>query len=283
MEGFDNRVHNQDPPDHPQFSTDSAGNALFDASQYAFFGNDAVDEVELGGLEEEDDDHNTAAIGFNDEEYLLDKKEVGFLQSVSDVDELATNLSMMNSEFNESRGIGVSADKEASRDTAETTANLARVIASTVNGMDLGALSACLAAAVYSAEQPPFRPIGSLAGDGASIILKSILQRATDLLTDPRASGAYNAANRALWQASFDEFFGLLTAYCINKYDTVMQTVLMRGAPVCSLLGSDAASVINKEIPVDLLRASLPHTNEQQRKVLLDFARRSMPQTEQVD
>lgn len=28
---------------------------MFDASQYAFFGNDVVEEVELGGLEEEDE------------------------------------------------------------------------------------------------------------------------------------------------------------------------------------------------------------------------------------
>lgn len=34
----------------------NAGSTVFDASQYAFFGNDVVEEVELGGLEDEEDD-----------------------------------------------------------------------------------------------------------------------------------------------------------------------------------------------------------------------------------
>lgn len=34
----------------------NAGSTVFDASQYAFFGNDVVQEVELGGLEDEEDD-----------------------------------------------------------------------------------------------------------------------------------------------------------------------------------------------------------------------------------
>lgn len=34
----------------------NAGSTVFDASQYAFFGNDVVEEVELGGLEAEEDD-----------------------------------------------------------------------------------------------------------------------------------------------------------------------------------------------------------------------------------
>ncbi|KAL9671658.1 hypothetical protein QQ045_009228 [Rhodiola kirilowii] len=159
---------------------------------------------------------------------------------------------------------------------AETTAHLATVVASSVGGMDLGALSACLAAVVCSSEQAPLRPIGSLAGDGASLILISVLQRATDVLTDPRANGTYNASNRAIWQSSFDDFFGLLTTYCMSKYDSVMQTLLMQNTPGTAFLGSEAASAISKEMPVDLLRASLPHTNEQQRKLLLDFAKRSM-------
>lgn len=45
-----------------------AGNTLFDASQYAFFGGDVPEEVELGGLEENDDD--TALVGFDDEFHL---------------------------------------------------------------------------------------------------------------------------------------------------------------------------------------------------------------------
>ncbi|CAM8877288.1 unnamed protein product [Rhodiola kirilowii] len=55
------------------------GSAVFDASQYAFFGNDVpVDEVELGGLEEDDED-NTPSLGFNDDQYPLEIKEVCFI------------------------------------------------------------------------------------------------------------------------------------------------------------------------------------------------------------
>lgn len=48
---------------------------MFDASQYAFFGNDAVEEVELGGLEEDDDFH---PVGFEDGDFRLDMEEVSF-------------------------------------------------------------------------------------------------------------------------------------------------------------------------------------------------------------
>ncbi|KAJ7948904.1 Protein PAT1-like 1 [Quillaja saponaria] len=163
--------------------------------------------------------------------------------------------------------------------SAETTNNLARMVSVCVRGMDLGALSACLAAVVCSSEQPPLRPLGSSAGDGASLILVSILERATELLTDPHAASNYNIANRSLWQASFDEFFGLVTKYCMNKYDTVMQALLMQSTPNMAAVGSDAARAINREMPVEILRASLPHTDDHQRKLLLDFAQRSVPVT----
>ncbi|RVW42234.1 hypothetical protein CK203_096563 [Vitis vinifera] len=160
---------------------------------------------------------------------------------------------------------------------AETTTNLSRVVSSCVRGMDLGALSACFAAVVCSSEQPPLRPLGSSAGDGASVILKSVLERATEILTDPHVAGNCNMNNRALWQASFDEFFGLLTKYCLNKYDSIMQSLLMQASSNMTAVGADAARAISREMPVELLRASLPHTNEHQKKLLLDFAHRSMP------
>ncbi|XP_061344610.1 protein PAT1 homolog [Gastrolobium bilobum] len=160
---------------------------------------------------------------------------------------------------------------------AETVNNLARVVSKCVREMDLGALSACLAAIVCSSEQPPLRPLGSSAGDGTSLILVSVLERATELLTDPHAASNYNIANRSLWQASFDEFFALLTKYCVNKYDTIIQSFLIQGTPNMAVIGSDAARAISREMPVELLRASLPHTDDRQKKVLLDFAQRSMP------
>ena len=45
-----------------------AGATKFDASQYAFFGNNAVEEVELGGLED-DDGVDAGFVGPGDEEY----------------------------------------------------------------------------------------------------------------------------------------------------------------------------------------------------------------------
>lgn len=161
---------------------------------------------------------------------------------------------------------------------AETTSDLAKVVCRCVQGMDLGALSACLAAVVCSSEQPPLRPLGNTAGDGASLILVSVLERATELLTDPHAAASnYNIGNRSFWQASFDEFFGLLTKYCMNKYHSIMQSLVTQGAPNVAVIGSDAAKAISKEMPVELLRASLPHTDDHQRKLLLDFAQRSVP------
>ncbi|RDX85817.1 Protein PAT1-like 1, partial [Mucuna pruriens] len=168
---------------------------------------------------------------------------------------------------------GLPSDPAAS----ETTNNLAKLVCQCVRGMDLGALSACLAAVVCSAEQPPLRPMGSTSGDGASLILISVLERATELLTDPHASCNYNMGNRSFWQASFDEFFGLLTKYCMNKYHSIMQSMLVQSTPNVDDIGSDAAKAISREMPVELLRASLPHTDERQRKLLLDFAQRSVP------
>lgn len=42
----------------------SHADSRFDASQYAFFGNNVVEEVELGGLED-DNDSNADFIGLN--------------------------------------------------------------------------------------------------------------------------------------------------------------------------------------------------------------------------
>ncbi|THG22450.1 hypothetical protein TEA_000183 [Camellia sinensis var. sinensis] len=162
---------------------------------------------------------------------------------------------------------------------AETITNLVKIVSTCVNGMDLNALSACLAAVVCSAEQPPLRPLGSPAGDGASVILISVLERATKLLTDPRAASNCSIPNPALWQASFDAFFGLLTKYCVSKYDSLVQSIYMHGQPSSEIIDSETTRAISKEMPVELLRASLPHTDEQQRKLLLDFAQQSMPIT----
>lgn len=162
---------------------------------------------------------------------------------------------------------------------AETINKLVIAVFSSVHGMELRSLGTCLASVVCSAEHPPLRPVGSPAGDGASVLLKSVLERGTELLTDPNATANCSPANRAFWQASFDTFFGLLTKYCFSKYDTVVQSLMTQGCGPSDMavIGSDAAKAISREMPIELLRASLPHTNENQRKLLLDFAQRSMP------
>ncbi|XP_065865301.1 protein PAT1 homolog isoform X2 [Euphorbia lathyris] len=148
---------------------------------------------------------------------------------------------------------------------AESTNNLARVVSFCARRMDLGSLSACLAAVVCSSEQPPLRPLGNTTGNGASIILMSVLERATELLSEIQDASNYNVTNRALWKASFDEFFGLLVKYCINKYDSIMQSTL-----------PDPAEAIKRELPMELLRASVPHTNDFQKKMLYDLSQRSL-------
>jgi DNA topoisomerase 2-associated protein PAT1 len=132
----------------------------------------------------------------------------------------------------------------------------------------LSGLSACLAATVCSSLQPLLRPLGYAAGDGASTVIMSVLDRATELLTDQRVASTYSMQNRGLWQASFDAFFRLLTEYCTSKFDNMVHTAQMQHS---------VAAAISREIPVELLRASLPHTNEHQRKQLLNFAQRTVP------
>ncbi|KAJ8755089.1 hypothetical protein K2173_016762 [Erythroxylum novogranatense] len=156
---------------------------------------------------------------------------------------------------------GLPSDIEA----VETVNNLARVVTVCIHQMDLGSLSACLAAVVCSSEQPPLRPLGSSSGNGASLVLVSVIERAAELLNDLHDATNYNATNRALWKASFDEFFGLLIKYCINKYDSIMQSSL-----------PDPAEAIKRELPMELLRASVPHTNDFQKKLLYDLSQRSL-------
>ncbi|GKV15276.1 hypothetical protein SLEP1_g26073 [Rubroshorea leprosula] len=158
-------------------------------------------------------------------------------------------------------------------DAALTTVNFAKTVSMCVNGMDLRALSACLVAVVCSSEQPPLRPLGCPSGDGASVILKSVLERAAQLTSHP---SSYSRPNYALWRASFDEFFALLTKYCLSKYDTIMQSIHSQTQSTTDVIGSEA---IRREMPCELLRASLPHTNEAQRKLLMDFSQWTVPMT----
>ncbi|KAE8713136.1 lysine-specific histone demethylase 1-like protein 1 [Hibiscus syriacus] len=163
---------------------------------------------------------------------------------------------------------GLSSEPEA----AKTTNDLAKTVSTCVNGMDIHALSSCLVAVVCSSEQPPLRPLGSPAGDGASVILKSVLERASQVLSHP--CGNCSMPSYAFWRASCDEFFTLLTKYCVSKYESIMQSIQNQTPPTAEVIGLEA---IRREMPCELLRASLPHTNEGQRKLLMDFSQHSVP------
>jgi DNA topoisomerase 2-associated protein PAT1 len=153
---------------------------------------------------------------------------------------------------------------------AETISNLAMTVSMCVHSFEISALSACLAAVVCSSEQPPLRPMSSSAGDGTSVALKSVLDRATNLLSNPIARSRYFISTLNLWKASFDAFFTLLMNYCVSKFESILQQLFEPSA-------SDLAKTIGREMPVELLHAILPHANENQRKMLFDFLQRYMP------
>ncbi|MBA0548286.1 hypothetical protein Golob_019394, partial [Gossypium lobatum] len=67
-------------------------NALFDASQYEFFGQNAVAEVDLGGLEDGEEDFPVFASTEDDEYHLFDRGELVGLGSLSDMDDLASTF-----------------------------------------------------------------------------------------------------------------------------------------------------------------------------------------------
>ncbi|KAF8086024.1 hypothetical protein N665_0639s0032 [Sinapis alba] len=144
---------------------------------------------------------------------------------------------------------------------AETIVNLAKAVTVCIQAMDLRALSACLAAVVCSSEQPPLRPIGSSAGDGASVVLISLLERAAEVVVVPRV------IHDGLWRASFDEFFNLLTKYCRSKYETIRSQNQGSAADVLEL-------AIKREMPAELLRASIRHTSDDQRNYLINLGRK---------
>ncbi|KAK3229533.1 hypothetical protein Dsin_001414 [Dipteronia sinensis] len=159
---------------------------------------------------------------------------------------------------------------------ADTTNNLARVVISCVHGMDLPALSACLRAVVCSSDHPPLRSHGNQAGDGASRVIMSVLERAAKLLKDPHAAGNYDMNSRLDWQASFNEFFDLLWKYSVNKYESVMQSLRMQVSPDMAINQGEVARAIKREMPVDLLEASAPHTTDHQKQLLYEFSQRSL-------
>ncbi|GKE66667.1 PAT1 homolog 1-like protein [Tanacetum coccineum] len=122
---------------------------------------------------------------------------------------------------------------------SETITALAKIVKTCISAMDLNSLSAYLAAVVCSPEQLPLSPIGSPARNGAFIILKALLN-------------------------------------LLLKYDSLVQSMSAQIPPSTEIVFSEAVKGICQEILVELLRASLPHTYDNQRKMLVDFSQRSM-------
>jgi DNA topoisomerase 2-associated protein PAT1 len=158
---------------------------------------------------------------------------------------------------------------------ARATTELAETVANCVSRMNLNSLRACLAAVVSTPEHPPLKLFAGGPSDGASLVLKSVLNRATSLLTNPGIP--FPPEDRAMWQVVFDHFFHLLYTFCTNKFDSILCSLAMSssgGHPLS--INTLAAEAMTKEMPIELLRSSLPHMNEHQRKSLLEFTQRSV-------
>ncbi|XP_010497980.1 PREDICTED: protein PAT1 homolog 1-like [Camelina sativa] len=169
--------------------------------------------------------------------------------------------------------------RSSDAETTKTTIKLGKVVALCIHTMDLGPVSACLAAVSCSSEHPPLRPLGSPVGDESTIILKSALDRASELLS----ANNYNNAGMNLWRASFDEFFNLLMKHCISKYDSIMQNLNSQLLPHFATEMSDAAAqAIVREMPIELLRASFPHISDEQKRILMEFLKPGSQKIESV-
>ncbi|KAM3221599.1 hypothetical protein P3L10_020869 [Capsicum annuum] len=88
---------------------------LFDASQYAFFGGEVGEAIELGGLDE--DDNCIPALGGENgddelpEYHLFEKDEGSALGSLSDIDDLETTFSKLNRNVAGPRHPGIIGDR----------------------------------------------------------------------------------------------------------------------------------------------------------------------------
>ncbi|KAJ0508681.1 hypothetical protein HanIR_Chr11g0520011 [Helianthus annuus] len=92
-----------------QLDSNSSGGAVFDASQYAFFGNEVLEEIELGGLE---DDGDLLEAKFEDDEHLLEQEEGVF----PGIDDLSTTFLKLNKD-----GMGPSVGGFGDRGSRETS------------------------------------------------------------------------------------------------------------------------------------------------------------------
>lgn len=113
MDGGDVVDGNHSP--EKEFTEGFSDIASFNASQYAFFGKDVLEEVELGGLEDDEDD--AALIGLGDDEFRFssfgDREEVYGTVSPSDVDDLAATFDKINKVASGPRNLGNIGDRRS--------------------------------------------------------------------------------------------------------------------------------------------------------------------------
>ncbi|GKV45331.1 hypothetical protein SLEP1_g52434 [Rubroshorea leprosula] len=105
--------HNPKAEDLKHSGDNSSEYAVFDASQYAFFGKDFVEEVELGGLEDEEEDLHVAEL--HEEEFLFEREEGEVSRSLSDVDDLTSSFSKLSNAVSGPKNFGMFGD-EGSRE-----------------------------------------------------------------------------------------------------------------------------------------------------------------------
>ncbi|XP_076950585.1 protein PAT1 homolog 1-like [Bidens hawaiensis] len=84
---------------------------LFDASQYAFFGQDILDKADFGCLEAEEEDKPLNGPGGDDEYRLFDRDEESGVGSLSELDDLSTIFSKLNRTVSGPRHPGVIGDR----------------------------------------------------------------------------------------------------------------------------------------------------------------------------
>jgi DNA topoisomerase 2-associated protein PAT1 len=152
-----------------------------------------------------------------------------------------------------------------------TATSLAGSVAAAISSLDLAALSACLATALGAVEYPPLRPLRSVNGDGATVVLLAVLDRASVVLSGQEGGPPPSAMAQEIWQSNFDSFFGLLAKHCSAKFEAIAAAAEAGGG-----MNAAAAAAIGAEVPVELLRSSLPHTNDNQRAFLLDTIRKTV-------
>ncbi|KAL0678249.1 hypothetical protein Bca4012_006230 [Brassica carinata] len=97
---------------------------------------------------------------------------------------------------------------------------------------------------------------------------KALELTSEDASKSGKAAEVVKNSNDGLWRASFDEFFTLLTKYCRSKYETI------HGQNQENAAAEVFEAAIKREMPAELLRASLRHTSEDQQNFLLNFGRK---------